>query len=68
MAKKAGKDTFAALYCAIFRMQSFSKSLKFFRTFIASLDPQTVQLPAAREAKPRFGERSAHDCQTDDHP
>ena len=40
------KLTFAALYCAIFRSPSFRKSLKFFGTSIASLDPETVQLPA----------------------
>ena len=44
--KTAGNGTFAALYCAIFRTQSFRKSLKFFGTDIASLDPETVQLPA----------------------
>ena len=36
----------AALYCVIFRTPSFRKSLKFFGTFIASVDPETVQLPA----------------------
>ena len=75
-----GKKPFAVLYCAIFRSLSFRKSLKFFRTSIASLDPETVQLPTfsilsamfigawtAREDKPRFGvalESSAHDCET----
>ena len=44
--KNAGNGTFAALYCAIFRTPSFRKSLKFFGTSIASLDPETVQLPA----------------------
>ena len=42
----AGNGTFAALYNAIFRTPSFHKSLKFFGTSIASLDPETVQLPA----------------------
>ena len=37
---------FAALYCAVFRTPSFRKSLKLFGTSIASLDPETVQLPA----------------------
>ena len=37
---------FAALYCAIFRTPSFRKFLEFFGTCIASLDPETVQLPA----------------------
>ena len=36
--------------CAVlryqFRTQKFRKSLKFFGTSIASLDPETVQLPA----------------------
>ena len=41
----AGNGTFAALYCAIFLTPSFRKSLKFFGTSIASLDPETVQLP-----------------------
>ena len=40
----AGNGTFAALYCA-FRMPSFCKSLQFFGTSIASLDPETVKLP-----------------------
>ena len=44
--KNAGNGTFAALYCAIFRTPSFRKSLKFFGTSIASLDPETIQLPA----------------------
>ena len=72
--------TFAALCCAVFRTPSFRKSLKFFGTSIASLDPETVQLPAfyklsamltgapdSPEAKPRSGAtlvRSAHDCGT----
>ena len=38
-------STFAALYCAIFRMPSFRKSQKFFGTPVASLNPETVQLP-----------------------
>ena len=38
--------SFATLYSAIFYAPSFHKSLKFFRTSIASLDPETVQLPA----------------------
>ena len=44
--KKTGNGTFAALYCAIYRTPSFRKSVKFFGTSIASLDPETVQLPA----------------------
>ena len=44
--KKAGNGTFAALYWAKFPMPRFLKSLKFFRTSIASLDPETVQLLA----------------------
>ena len=44
--KKAGNSVFAALYCARFRTPSFHKSLKFFETSIASLDPETVELPA----------------------
>ena len=44
--KPAGNGTFAVLYCAIFRTPRFRKSLKFFGTSIASLDPETVQLPA----------------------
>ena len=36
--------TFAS--CAIFLTPSFQKSLKFFGTSIASLDPETVQLTA----------------------
>ena len=44
--KNAGNNTFAALYCTIFRMPSFRNSLEFFGTSIASLDPETVQLPA----------------------
>ena len=45
--KKAGDGIFATLYWTIFRitMPSFRKSQKFFGTFIASLDPETVQLP-----------------------
>ena len=39
-------ETFAPLYCAIFRTPSFRKCLKFFRTSIASLDPETAELPA----------------------
>ena len=35
-------ETFAPLYCAIFRTPRFRKSLKCFRTSIASLDPETV--------------------------
>ena len=42
--KSAESGTFAALYCTIFRTQSFCKSLKFFRTSNVSLDPETVQL------------------------
>ena len=38
--------TFAALYCPIFRAPSFRKSLEFFETSIASLDPEIVELPA----------------------
>ena len=64
--KNAGNGTFAALYCAIFRTPSFGKSLKFFGTSSASLNPETVQLPAfSRSVWPRFGtalERPAHDC------
>ena len=66
--KNAGNGTFAALYRDIFREQSFRKSLKLFGTSIASLDPETVQLPACSmlwephapvstaepEAKPHF--------------
>ena len=37
---------FAALYCAIFRTPSLSKSLKLFGTSIASFDPEKVQLRA----------------------
>ena len=44
--RNAGNGTFAVLHCAIFRTPSFRKSLKFFWTSIASLDPETVQLPA----------------------
>ena len=47
--KSAGNgilETFAALYCTIFRKPNFRKSLKFFGTSIASLDPETVHLPA----------------------
>ena len=44
--KSAGNGTSAALYCAISRTPSVCKSLKFFGTSIASLDPETVQLPA----------------------
>ena len=44
--KNAGNGVFAALYCARFRTPSFHKSLKFFGTSIASLDPETVELPA----------------------
>ena len=63
-------------YCAIFRKTSFCKSLKFFRTSIASLDPETVRLPAfailsaiftGTCVPPRFGaalDRSAHGCET----
>ena len=39
-------QTSAQLYCAIFQTPHFHKSLKFFRTSIASLDPETVKLPA----------------------
>ena len=42
--------SFAPLYCAIFRTPYFRKSLKFFGTSIASLDPETVQLPACYSA------------------
>ena len=45
-AEDAIPETFAALYCVIFRTPSFRKSLKFFGTHIASLDPETVELPA----------------------
>ena len=34
--KNAGNGTFAALYCAIFRIPSYPKSLKFFGTSTAS--------------------------------
>ena len=44
--KNIRNGTFAALYCAIFHTPSFRKSLKFFGTSIASLDPETVDLPA----------------------
>ena len=42
--KNARNTMFAVLYCAIFRTPRFCKPLKFFRTSIASLDPETVQL------------------------
>ena len=43
----AENGTFSVLYYnAIFRRPSFCKSLKFFGTYITSLDPETVQLPA----------------------
>ena len=38
-------ETFAPLY-TLFHTPRFRKFLKFFRTSIASLDPETVQLPA----------------------
>ena len=41
-----GNATFAALYYVIFCATSFCKSLNFFGTSIASLDPETLQLPA----------------------
>ena len=44
--KNTGNGMFSVLHCAIFHMLSFHKSLKFFGTSIASLDPETVQLPA----------------------
>ena len=44
--KNTGNGTFAVLYSAIFRTPSYRKSLKFFGTDIASLYPETVQLPA----------------------
>ena len=44
--KNTENGMFAVLYCAIFCMPSFHNSLKFVRTSIASLDPETVQLPA----------------------
>ena len=34
------------IWCAKFHLPRFHKFLKFFRTSIASLDPETVQLPA----------------------
>ena len=43
--KNARNGMFTALYCAQFRTPSFRKSLKLFGTPIASLDPETVQLP-----------------------
>ena len=52
--KNAGNGTFAALYCAIFRTPSFRKSLKFFGNSIASLDPETVQLPASYKLSAMF--------------
>ena len=64
--QNTGNDTFSVLYCARFRIPSFHKSVELFGTSIASLDPETVELPAfsilsamfyrsvwpAREAKP----------------
>ena len=44
--RNAGNGTFVVLYCAIFHKLNFHKSLKFFGTSIASLDPETVELPA----------------------
>ena len=45
--KNTRNGKLAALYCcAIFRTPSFRRSSKFFRTSVASLDPETVQLPA----------------------
>ena len=72
VAKNTGNgilETFASLYCAIFRKPGSCKSLKFLVTSITFLDPETVELLAfyvlstmfkagvwpAREAKPRFG-------------
>ena len=54
--------TFAALYCAIFRTKHFRKSLKFFGTAIASLDPETVQLPAFSMPSAMFTEASLWCC------
>ena len=64
--QNTGNDTFSVLYCARFCIPSFHKSVELFGTSIASLDPETVELPAfsilsamfyrsvwpAREAKP----------------
>ena len=45
--KNAGNGMFATLYAALyFCAPSFKKSLKFFRTSIASLNPETVELPS----------------------
>ena len=65
---------FAALYCVIyFVCQRFHKSLKFFGTSIASLNPETGECNfsrsawPAREAKHHSGAMlkcSAHDCET----
>ena len=41
-----GNGTFAVLYCTIFRMPSFHKSLKFFGTSSTPLDPERIQLLA----------------------
>ena len=39
-------ETFASLYCAIFRKPGSCKSLKFLVTSITFLDPETVELLA----------------------
>ena len=54
--KNAGNGRFAALYCTIFRAPSYRKSLKFFGTYIASLDPETDQLPAFSTLSAMFTE------------
>ena len=78
--KNTGNGTFAALYCDIFRKQSFAnllgssglpsplwiqKQSNYRHSPYCPLCLQSVR--PAREAKPRFGttfERSAHDCET----
>ena len=44
--QNTGNDTFSVLYCARFCIPSFHKSVELFGTSIASLDPETVELPA----------------------
>ena len=51
--KNVGNVMFAALYCTIFRTPSSRKSLEFFGTPIASLDPETVQLHASYKLSPQ---------------
>ena len=72
--KNAGDGTFAALYCSIFRTPILRKSLEFLGIPIASLHPETVQLPAFYILSAMFTacgppeklslECSAHDCKT----